>query len=327
MKQLSKPCTVVITARNDAHIPFVSKHLKNRLVTIDPLELVDGKGLTFALDDDKIIVHYGNEVLDNVTGVWYRKPQPIIRRELPVKDDYKLYSQHSLERHVMQLVTCFSNATWLSDYFVMGRANNKTLQIAIARQVGLRVPETIVTSSKEEAEAFVAEHPYCVSKPLTIGHPKVNGQQKVLLTTLIDPEHKPDFSNVFLAPTILQEAVDVQDDVRVIVVGDQVFAAIVNSAYEVTEDNKHLRDNRAGHYEGTVTITETKLPKEIADKCIKHVHSLNMQFGAIDLLVDKQGIWWFLENNPNGQWAYIEDATGQPIGKAIAELLENGVRS
>jgi glutathione synthase/RimK-type ligase-like ATP-grasp enzyme len=324
MKTIADAAVVVITARNDAHVPFVSKHLKSRLVIIDPLELVEGKNLTFVLKGDKIVVHYGDEALENVTGVWYRKPQPIIRRELPVKDDYKLYSQHSLERHVMQLVTSFTGATWLSDYFAMGRANNKTLQIAIARQVGLNVPETIVTSSKEEAEAFVDAHPYCVSKPLTIGHPKVNGQQKVLLTTLIDPGHKPDFSNVYLAPTILQEAVDVKDDVRVVVVGDQVFAATVNSDYEVTDDNKHLRDNRAGHYEGTVSIEATELPEEIALGCKAHVKKLGMQFGAIDMLVDKDGTYWFLENNPNGQWAYIEDATGQPIGRAIAQLLERG---
>lgn len=29
-----------------------------------------------------------------------------------------------------------------------------------------------------------------------------------------------------------------------------------------------------------------------------------------------------LEINPNGQWAFIEEATGQPIGKAIAGFLE-----
>src|SRR5215216_415106 len=118
MKTASESCVVVITARNDAHVPFVSKHLKARVVIIDPLELVTGVGLTFMLQSDKIVVRYGAETLDNVVGVWYRKPQPIIRRELPVKDDYRLYSQHSLERHVMQLVTAFTDANWLSDYFV-----------------------------------------------------------------------------------------------------------------------------------------------------------------------------------------------------------------
>jgi hypothetical protein len=29
----------------------------------------------------------------------------------------------------------------------------------------------------------------------------------------------------------------------------------------------------------------------------------------------------FLEINPNGEWAWIEDETGLPIGAAIADLL------
>ncbi|WP_435858953.1 hypothetical protein [Streptomyces varsoviensis] len=31
-----------------------------------------------------------------------------------------------------------------------------------------------------------------------------------------------------------------------------------------------------------------------------------------------------LECNPNGQWAWLEDAAGLPIARAIAGLLENG---
>ncbi|MEL5957639.1 hypothetical protein AADR41_23270 [Streptomyces sp. CLV115] len=31
-----------------------------------------------------------------------------------------------------------------------------------------------------------------------------------------------------------------------------------------------------------------------------------------------------LECNPNGQWAWLEDAAGLPITAAIADLLESG---
>jgi hypothetical protein len=47
-----------------------------------------------------------------------------------------------------------------------------------------------------------------------------------------------------------------------------------------------------------------------------------LEFGAIDLVLDKKGEIWFLENNANGQWAFVEEATGQPIGKAMADLLQ-----
>jgi glutathione synthase/RimK-type ligase-like ATP-grasp enzyme len=48
---------------------------------------------------------------------------------------------------------------------------------------------------------------------------------------------------------------------------------------------------------------------------------MGLAFGAIDMIRDADDSYWFLENNPNGQWAYVEHATGQPIGHAIATML------
>lgn len=37
------------------------------------------------------------------------------------------------------------------------------------------------------------------------------------------------------------------------------------------------------------------------------------------------GSWWFLECNPNGQWAWLESEADLRITCAIADLLEKGV--
>ena len=47
-------------------------------------------------------------------------------------------------------------------------------------------------------------------------------------------------------------------------------------------------------------------------------------FGAIDLIQAKDGSIWFLEINSNGQWGFVEWATGQQIGKAMVQLLKTG---
>ncbi|MNZ28723.1 hypothetical protein D3C78_459550 [compost metagenome] len=49
---------------------------------------------------------------------------------------------------------------------------------------------------------------------------------------------------------------------------------------------------------------------------------LNLRYGAIDFVCDPQGNLWFLEINPNGQWAWIENLTGYPIAEAIVDELE-----
>src|SRR5262249_10189507 len=120
-----------------------------------------------------------------------------------------------------------------------------------------------------------------------------------------------------------QEAVDVATDIRVTVVGKKVFAATVTPTM-ADKTPAAVRDWRAGDHYGGTTIQAFELPAAIARACVRHVKELGLMYGAIHLLLDKKGNFWFLENNPNGQWAFIEEATKQPIGKAIAELLMAG---
>ena len=52
-----------------------------------------------------------------------------------------------------------------------------------------------------------------------------------------------------------------------------------------------------------------------------------LNFGCFDIAVTPSGEFVFFECNPNGQWLWIEEFTGAPIGKAIAELLRTASQS
>ncbi|HSV65482.1 MAG TPA: hypothetical protein VLJ59_06180 [Mycobacteriales bacterium] len=52
---------------------------------------------------------------------------------------------------------------------------------------------------------------------------------------------------------------------------------------------------------------------------------MRLTFAAFDFTVDRDGVWWFLEANANGMWAWIQDKTGLPIAAAIADELLAGV--
>jgi glutathione synthase/RimK-type ligase-like ATP-grasp enzyme len=53
---------------------------------------------------------------------------------------------------------------------------------------------------------------------------------------------------------------------------------------------------------------------------------LGLRFGTFDFIVTPDDRWVFLEINPNGQWAWIEDAAGLPIAASIADALTRGNR-
>jgi glutathione synthase/RimK-type ligase-like ATP-grasp enzyme len=78
-------------------------------------------------------------------------------------------------------------------------------------------------------------------------------------------------------------------------------------------------------------LTDPKLQHEIVDldqrlksQLTTLVKVLGLRFGAIDLLEDASGYFWFLEVNPNGQWAWIEQRTGAPLSDVIAAALIGG---
>src|SRR5690606_24038940 len=103
-------------------------------------------------------------------------------------------------------------------------------------------------------------------------------------------------------------------EVRATVVDDAVLAARIDS-----RPGEALVDWRSDP--GSVRYSRTALPDDVVDRLCQLVNALRLRFAAVDLIVDPHGQVWFLEANPNGQWAWIEDATGLPITAAITDAL------
>jgi len=121
-------------------------------------------------------------------------------------------------------------------------------------------------------------------------------------------------------PTFLQGLVAKRRDIRVTVIGEQIFPAAIDSqAVEVARIDFRKADIMDLPH---VPIT---LPEPVAHACVQLVKQLGLNFGAIDLIETPDGEYVFLENNPNGQWYWVEMITGQPMACAMADLLERGV--
>ena len=63
------------------------------------------------------------------------------------------------------------------------------------------------------------------------------------------------------------------------------------------------------------------LPSDIETKCIRLVKSYGLNYAALDLVENLEGEIFFLEANPNGQWAWIEPLTGQKLTESLINLL------
>lgn len=312
---------VVISDRQDAHIPYVQRHLSQEMVVLDPQTLLECHELTYATEGNRVVVIYGEQRLESVKSVWYRKPREIMPAQLHVAEEFLNYATNSLQTHTSMLTSAFRDSFWVSEYAAMRRASSKAWQLEVAAQLGFNIPKTIMTSNPDTARRFVASQKECIVKPISI-FPATQERPKAFFATRISPRKLPDLTNLYLAPAIFQQCIDVAFDVRVTVVGHKTFPAIIR---HTNEQDSNIRDWRLGHQDGNLQIEAYEhFPADIADLCVAHTHKLGLVYGAIDLVMDKKGSLWFLENNPGGQWGFVERLSGLPIGKAVAEMLETG---
>jgi glutathione synthase/RimK-type ligase-like ATP-grasp enzyme len=257
--------------------------------------------------------------LGKVGAGWWRRPQhpapsPALRRQ-----DHQVFvvnETHEALRGLWHALDIF----WINDPGRDEVAHRKLLQLRVAQEVGLEIPSTLVTNDVAAARAYVDARGYrdviCKAFSAT--------EQQWRETRLVGERELAALENVRYAPVIFQEYVPADVDLRVTVVGDQIFPAAIHS-----QESEYPVDFRMDMTNTRIEADE--LPADVCERLLELMARLGIVYGAIDLRRTPDGRHVFLEVNPAGQWLFVEIATGQPIAAAVArELLAHdraGVRA
>lgn len=202
---------------------------------------------------------------------------------------------------------------YLSHPQAIARAEYKPAQLDGAARVGLMVPATLITNEPMEAKAFCIEQP-TVYKPLHAGAYEAEGEPAGIWAAPVESGELD--GAVSHSAHLFQAQVPKVADVRAVVVGDQAFSALITAPPGVVDWRAEYQN---------LTYEPVVCPEGLRQALMRFLGDFGLTFGAFDFAVTPDGAWWFLECNPNGQWAWLEDAAGLPITSAIADLLENGV--
>jgi hypothetical protein len=319
------PTIIAISAHDDAHLPVVQQYLDQPMVVIDPLGILLDLDLSYQHRHKTSAVFYKGIMLENVVGVWYRKPTLFEPSMITVPENLRDYTQDAIGQHSALIKEQFPQATWVSPYHAINRANNKSLGLRLADDIGLRIPDTLFTSSQTLARAFLDKHPDTIVKTLARTYPLLEDsltedkRATMFFARRITDPATIDLGGLNLAPAIFQQAIDADYDIRATVVGSTVYPS------KITNGNLQqypIRDWRQGHFTDTIQFEAYPgLPDDVASKCVQLTKRLGLIFSTIDLVRDRRGAYWFLEINPNGQWAFVDEPTANRIGKAIAKHL------
>ena len=72
--------------------------------------------------------------------------------------------------------------------------------------------------------------------------------------------------------------------------------------------------------------TPTNTPLTLARMLRSYLDPWGLVYGCFDVGLDRDGVFWFYECNPAGEWGWLEARTGLPIAAAFADVLEIGLR-
>ncbi|MEW2393640.1 ATP-grasp ribosomal peptide maturase [Streptomyces venezuelae] len=205
-----------------------------------------------------------------------------------------------------------SGCSYLSHPQAIARAEYKPAQLATALRAGFTVPFTLITNDPAEAKAFCAEQA-TTYKPLHAGAYLIDDEPAGIWAAPVEAGEVD--GAVSHSAHLFQAQVPKVADVRVIVVGEQVLGARITAPPEVVDWRSEYQN---------LGYEAVSCPDVVQGALIRFLAHFGLNFGAFDFAVTADGTWWFLECNPNGQWAWLEDAAGLPITTAVVDLLEKG---
>jgi glutathione synthase/RimK-type ligase-like ATP-grasp enzyme len=287
-------------------VPFVRFNTED-YPTATHLQWTDGGAASLRL---------GGHVVDlaDVHAVWYRRPTPpILSSDL---SGGRAVWAAAESREALDGLWRTLDARWVNHPDHNRLADCKPEQLRRASELGFAVPKSLITNEPGLARDFVTDHPDgVVCKPLFSGRVELEDGAHLFFTTLLDQAAVADLQELGPEPYLFQALVPKRYDVRVTVIGDEAFAARIDSQPHAASEVDWRRGDVA-----ELSHRVEDLPTGIADLCVQLVKSYGLLFGAIDLAQTADG-YVFFEINPNGQWAWLEQRTDLRLRDRLVDLL------
>lgn len=318
---------LILTDKFDKHADKVIDKLKIKNVQyirfnldVDSLKntLINFDGINWSISNSTV-----NFTLNEIDNIWVRRAfvELTLEEQFDQNTDFKIW-KNEWNKTLLGLYYHLINARWLNPLRKSYKAENKYLQMDIAKKVGMKLPHTIISNSKTELLNFINKHNNSVVfKSMAQELYETDDGFKGMYVNKLTCAELTDFDNLGENPICLQEYIDKNFEVRYTVVGKEHLVCKIDSQKSTTANIDWRRYDlpNTPHY-----LIEP--PNNIRTKVDQFMNELGLEFGALDFIVTNDNEWVFLEINSMGQWLWIENLTGLDISGAIANWIEETSR-
>lgn len=320
------------------NVLIITHSQDNESISLVTQAIEEQGGKAFRFDTDRfptevqLDVYYGDSErctlvaddqtldLNQVSAVWYRRIA--MGAKIPHSMDKQLRTASIQESRVtIQGMIASIQGFHLDPLPNIRRAENKQLQLQVARKIGLETPRTLTTNNPEAVKQFAGEcQQGMITKMLSsFAVYDQQGREQVVFTNPVSSADLEHLDGLRFCPMTFQEQVPKALELRVTIVGKCIFTAAVDSQ-ALIQARHDWRKQGVALLNAWESYT---LPPDVQEKLLQLMAYFGLNYGAIDIIVTPDHRHVFLEVNPVGEFFWLERCPGLPISGAIAQLLLN----
>lgn len=303
------------------------RHYKAKWIRLNDNDLFDTTSLDLQINNQQqhVHLHIRNSELDlsHVTVCWYRK--------------YHFYAFSPFARRLQNLISTGFDAYFRSEYngllktiisflklkSIRWLANPHSAQatklemLFAAKEVGLSIPDTVISNRKNVILSFLGKCREIITKPIVNVAMISHGKKFYNISTAeIDHTVLRD-TKAKMFPSLVQKKIEKAYELRIFFLEGICYAMAIFSQL----DPQTQLDFRLYNYERPNRVVPYILPVEIDTKIKRLMQKLALNTGSIDLIRCVNGEYIFLEVNPLGQFGMVSHPCNYNLEEKVASWL------
>jgi ATP-GRASP peptide maturase of grasp-with-spasm system len=218
------------------------------------------------------------------------------------------------------LFSALSSAKWLSEPKIA--APNKLQVLKMAIEVGLDVPDTLITTNVNQLQGFIEKHGAVITKP--IGDMLLcsfDDREYGTYTSVIDNEFITEHARHAAFPSLYQEKLDKKYEIRTFYLKGECYSMAMFSQQKAATQS----DFRMYCYEDPNREVPYQLPPSVEAAIRELMGHLCLDTGSIDIVRTTDGRYVFLEVNPVGQFGMVSVPCNYHLERKVAKYLADSL--
>lgn len=259
--------------------------------------------------------------INTITAVWHRRGRlrhvPNSLNNLGKVTDYLKNEEDSLVKPIETYLRCTKK--YIGSY-TSEVENYKLEHLMMAKECGLNIPNSIITTSKKELIDFYNSHNQIISKDLRYAiNIKTNDVSINSTGTFKITEELIQGLDEQFAPIYAQEYIEKEFEIRVFYFESRFYSmGIFSQRDEQTQVDYRNYNNQIPN-----RCVPINLPLDIEKQLLSFANKIKLNTGSIDLIYSKDERYIFLEVNPMGQFDWLSKNCNYHIEREIAkEFME-----